>query len=81
MLTDPKTNEKVRRLKVVADDLGCTLAQLSLAWCAKNPRVSTVITGASQASQVHENMAALDVPAGSTATSWRASKKRFRSPA
>jgi aryl-alcohol dehydrogenase-like predicted oxidoreductase len=35
MLTDPKTNEKVRKLKVVADDLGCTLAQLALAWCTK----------------------------------------------
>jgi aryl-alcohol dehydrogenase-like predicted oxidoreductase len=63
MLTDPKTNERVRKLKVVADDLGCTLAQPSLAWCTKNPHVSTVITGASRASQVHENMAALDVAA------------------
>ncbi|MDQ1382010.1 MAG: hypothetical protein QOG65_1306 [Actinomycetota bacterium] len=63
MLTDPKTNDKVRKLKVVADELGCTLAQLSLAWCTKNPHVSTVITGASRASQVHENMAALDVAA------------------
>ncbi|MDQ1449142.1 MAG: hypothetical protein QOC79_2113, partial [Actinomycetota bacterium] len=63
MLTDPRTNEKVRKLKVVADELGCTLAQLSLAWCTKNKRVSTVITGASRASQVHENMAALDVAA------------------
>jgi len=63
MLTDPKTNERVRKLKIVADDLGCTLAQLSLAWCTKNPHVSTVITGASRASQVHENMAALDVAA------------------
>jgi voltage-dependent potassium channel beta subunit len=61
MLTDPKTNERVKRLKVVADDLGCTLAQLSLAWCTKNPHVSTVITGASKASQVRENMTALDV--------------------
>jgi len=61
MLTDPRTNEKVRKLKVVADDLGCTLAQLSLAWCTKNARVSTVITGASRASQVVENMAALEV--------------------
>ncbi len=61
MLTDPKTNEKVQALKVVADDLGCTPAQLSLAWCTKNPRVSTVITGASRASQVRENMEALEV--------------------
>ncbi len=61
MLTDPRTNDKVRALKVVADDLGCTLAQLSLAWCTKNERVSTVITGASRASQVRENMQALEV--------------------
>jgi voltage-dependent potassium channel beta subunit len=61
MLTDPKTNERVRRLKTIADDLGCTLAQLALAWCTKNPHVSSVITGASRASQVRENMEALDV--------------------
>jgi aryl-alcohol dehydrogenase-like predicted oxidoreductase len=35
---------------------GCTLAQLAIAWCAKNPRVSTVITGASRVSQVKENL-------------------------
>jgi len=37
------------------------LAQMSLAWCLKNPRVSTVITGASRPSQVVENMKALEV--------------------
>ncbi len=37
------------------------MAQLALAWCAANPNVSTVITGASRASQVVENFAALDV--------------------
>ena len=37
------------------------MAQLALAWCATNPHVSTVITGASRASQVDENFAALDV--------------------
>jgi aryl-alcohol dehydrogenase-like predicted oxidoreductase len=52
---------KVRQLQVVADELGCSLAQLGLAWCLKNPHVSTVITGASRASQVQENMKALDV--------------------
>jgi voltage-dependent potassium channel beta subunit len=61
MLTDPKTNERVRALKAIADELGCSLAQLSLAWCTKNPRVSTVITGASRASLVRENMEALEV--------------------
>ena len=60
-LTDPARNEAVRRLKAVADDLDCTLPQLSIAWCARNPRVSTVITGASRVEQVQENMAALDV--------------------
>jgi aryl-alcohol dehydrogenase-like predicted oxidoreductase len=51
----------VADLKVIADELGVTLAQFSLAWCAKNPNVSTVITGASNADQVRENMTALDV--------------------
>ena len=37
------------------------MAQLALAWCLKYPHVSTVITGASRASQVHENMKALEV--------------------
>jgi aryl-alcohol dehydrogenase-like predicted oxidoreductase len=36
------------------------MAQLALAWCLKNPHVSTVITGASKASQVAENMKAID---------------------
>ena len=36
---------------------------MSLAWCLKNPRVSSVITGASRASQVVENLKALDVVA------------------
>jgi voltage-dependent potassium channel beta subunit len=61
MLTDEQKNAVVRELGGVADDLGCTLAQLAIAWCASNPNVSTVITGASRVEQVHENMAALDV--------------------
>ena len=60
-VTDPRSNEKVRRLKGVADELGCSLAELSLAWCAKNPDVSTVITGASRVEQVEQNLRALDV--------------------
>lgn len=60
-LTDPDRNAAVRRLAAVADDLGCSLAQLSIAWCARNLRVSSVITGASRVEQVHENMGALDV--------------------
>lgn len=60
MLTDVDRNKKVADLKVIADELGITLTQLSLAWCVKNPHVSTVITGASSAAQVRENMTALD---------------------
>jgi aryl-alcohol dehydrogenase-like predicted oxidoreductase len=45
----------------VARQLDCTPAQLAIAWCARDPRVSTVITGASRVEQVHENLAALDV--------------------
>lgn len=60
-LTDEEANAKVRRLQDVADDLGCSLAQLSIAWCARNPNVSSVITGASRPEQVDENMGALEV--------------------
>ncbi len=52
--------EKVRQMTAIAEDLGCTMAQLALAWCLKNKNVSTVITGASKESQVVQNMAALD---------------------
>ncbi len=52
---------KVENLRPIAADLGASLAQLALAWTLKNPRVSTVITGASKASQVSENMKALDI--------------------
>jgi voltage-dependent potassium channel beta subunit len=57
----PKNEETVRRVVALADELECTPAQLAIAWCAKNPRVSTVITGASRVEQVEENMGALDV--------------------
>jgi voltage-dependent potassium channel beta subunit len=60
-LVDPAQNEKVRNLKSVADELGCSLAQLAIAWCAHNPDVTSVITGASRLSQIEENMGALDV--------------------
>jgi len=60
-LTDKKKNEAVAQLGDVAKDLGCTTAQLALAWCLRNPRVSTVITGASRVSQVEENLKAADI--------------------
>jgi voltage-dependent potassium channel beta subunit len=61
MLTDESANKKVAEIKKIADELDVSLAQFSLAWCTKNPNVSTVITGASSADQVRENMTALDV--------------------
>ena len=60
-ITDPAAVEKVERLRPIADELGCTLAQLAIAWCTTNPNVSTVITGASRPGQVVENFAALEV--------------------
>ncbi len=54
---------KVRELAPIAVELGCTLAQMAIAWCLKNPNVSTVITGASRPEQVVENMAALETAA------------------
>jgi voltage-dependent potassium channel beta subunit len=62
-LTDPAKNAIVGRLETIAKDLGCTLAQLALAWCVRNPRVSTVITGATRVEQITENLKALDVVA------------------
>jgi voltage-dependent potassium channel beta subunit len=62
-LTDPQRNAVVGQLAPLADELGCTLAQLALAWCLKNPRVSTVITGASRVAQIAENMQAAEVAA------------------
>lgn len=60
-LVDPAANAKVERLAAVAHDLDCSLAQLAIAWCARNPRVSSVITGASRVEQLHDNLGALDV--------------------
>jgi len=58
---DPAKLAKVRALAPIAKELSCTLAQLALAWCLKNPHVSTVITGASRPSQIKENMQAATV--------------------
>jgi voltage-dependent potassium channel beta subunit len=60
MLTDPHRNGQVRALQPIAEQLGATLSQLAIAWCAANPHVSTVITGASRVEQVEENLGAVD---------------------
>ncbi len=60
-LTKADEIARVKALAPVAADLGCTLAQLAIAWCAKNPNVTTVITGASRVAQLKDNLKALDV--------------------
>ncbi len=60
ILTEKNLNA-AKQLAGVASDLGVTMAQMALAWCLKNPNVSTVITGASKVSQVVENMKAVEV--------------------
>jgi len=57
----PQRIDAVKKLEPIARELGASLAQLCLAWCAHNPHVNTVITGASRPEQVRENMKALDV--------------------
>ena len=58
-LTHPEKNASVRQLAPIAADLGGSVAQLALAWAANNPRVSSVITGASKLSQLQSNLGAL----------------------
>jgi voltage-dependent potassium channel beta subunit len=60
-LTDQAKNDAVAQLAPIAAELGATLAQLAIAWCTKNPRVSTVITGASKPAQLQDNLGALAV--------------------
>ncbi len=59
MLSDAAQNAKVAELAKIAADLDCTMAQLAIAWCTLNPTVTSVITGASRASQVVENLEAI----------------------
>ena len=60
-LADDRRNAAIRQLAAIATDLDCSLAQLSIAWAAHNPRVSSVITGASQLAQLTHNLAAVEV--------------------
>lgn len=58
-LTDAAKNAAVAQLEPIAAELGGMLAQLAIAWVASNPRVSSVITGASKATQLQDNLGAL----------------------
>jgi voltage-dependent potassium channel beta subunit len=60
-LTNAAKNAAVVELEPIAAELGGTLAQLAIAWVAKNPLVSSVITGASKPSQLQANLGALEL--------------------
>jgi voltage-dependent potassium channel beta subunit len=60
-LTDIARNSAVTQLEVIATELDCSLSQLAIAWAANNPVVSTVITGASNLSQLRDNLGAIKV--------------------
>ena len=60
-LTDAAKNAAVAQLEGIAAELGCSVAQLAIAWVARNPHVSTVITGASRLEQLRANLGALEV--------------------
>ena len=51
----------MRTLTGIAEEMGTNMARLAIAWCLKNPNVSTVITGASRVEQVQDNLQALEV--------------------
>jgi voltage-dependent potassium channel beta subunit len=60
-ITDEERLARVRALQPIAEELGSTLSQLSIAWVLKNPNVSTIITGASRVEQLRENLKAREV--------------------
>lgn len=68
MFKDTRESEKMKNgiakaeaLRPIAERLGCSLAQLALAWCMSNPHVSTCIGGATSVEQVKENLGSVDV--------------------
>jgi voltage-dependent potassium channel beta subunit len=58
---DPAGKRVAAAVVELASELGCAPAQLAIAWCLRNPHVSSVITGASHPDQVGENLGALEV--------------------
>ena len=73
----PRRLEKVKNFVALAKEFDCTPGQLAIAWCLKNPHVSTVITGASNVKQVHENMQALEVFKRLDESAWKAIEEIF----
>jgi voltage-dependent potassium channel beta subunit len=68
---------QVRKFIGLAKELGCTPAQLAIAWCLKNPHVSSVITGATSREQVLENMKAMNVFQRLDSSAWSAVERCF----
>jgi voltage-dependent potassium channel beta subunit len=60
-LTDTTKNAAITQLETMASELNCSLSQLAIAWVAHNPRVSTVITGASKLAQLQDNLGAVNI--------------------
>lgn len=58
---EEETTKKLKRLKEIAEGIGATMSQLSIAWCLKNPHVSSVILGVSSLDQLKENIKATEV--------------------
>jgi voltage-dependent potassium channel beta subunit len=71
--------EKVKKLQKIADKLGASTAQLSLAWCLKNPHVSSVIMGATQVAQIQHNLKAISLKYSLTDEIMREIDKLFSS--
>ncbi|QCO67114.1 aldo/keto reductase [Luteimonas yindakuii] len=71
LLEDPSRLERARAFTGLAAELGMAPAPLAIAWCLRNPHVSTVLTGASRVSQLLENLQALELLERVDTSAWR----------
>jgi aryl-alcohol dehydrogenase-like predicted oxidoreductase len=60
-LIEPHRLEAVQRLRPLADEAGCTMAQFALAWVLREPNIAAAIVGASHADQLNGNVVAADL--------------------
>lgn len=60
-LLTPEKIKKVKLLTEIAKEIGCSMSQLAIAWCLKNPYVSSVLIGANNPQQLQDNMQAVEV--------------------
>ena len=75
---DPDKMTKVKAFVALAQEFNCTPSQLAIAWCGRNPNVSSVITGASSKEQVVENMKALNLYHRLDDSAWSALTRIFQ---